>query len=252
MPRYRLEGYGLSLAAHGALLVIAAAVVSRSPADSAAPRPAPAPRMVWAVPGPGSIGGGPDENIQAKTEPRPTGKPASRTASKDSPPRERAFQPRPSPVLPSPPVATGLVDTVGAVTGTPGVLTVGDPEDGPGRGGGRGSGIGTETGHRHGGGGDDGVLPGNGVSWPRLVREVKPNYTGEAMRAQVEGMVTLEIVVLADGSVGHVRIVRSLDSRFGLDQEAIKAVRAWRFEPGRRLGKAIPVRVGVELSFNLR
>ena len=94
--------------------------------------------------------------------------------------------------------------------------------------------------------------PGNGVSWPRLMREVKPNYTADAMRAQVEGLVELEILVLEDGSVGNVRIVRSLDSRFGLDQEAINAVRRWRFDPGRRLGKAVATRVGVELSFNLR
>jgi periplasmic protein TonB len=96
------------------------------------------------------------------------------------------------------------------------------------------------------------VQPGNGVSWPRLVQEVKPNYTADAMRAQVEGLVELEIVVLPDGSVGRVNIVRSLDGRFGLDAEAIRAVRRWRFDPGRRAGKAVAVRVGVELSFNLR
>ena len=100
--------------------------------------------------------------------------------------------------------------------------------------------------------GGDGERPGNGVSWPRLMREVKPNYTADAMRAQVEGLVELEILVLEDGSVGNVRIVRSLDSRFGLDQEAINAVRRWRFDPGRKLGKAVATRVGVELSFNLR
>ena len=102
-------------------------------------------------------------------------------------------------------------------------------------------------GHRRG----EGLTPGNGVTWPRLVREVKPNYTPDAMRAQVEGMVELEILVLADGSVGRVNIVRSLDARFGLDQEAINAVRRWRFDPGRRSGKAVATRVGVELSFNL-
>ena len=99
--------------------------------------------------------------------------------------------------------------------------------------------------HHHHSGEDAGL-------WPRLMREVKPNYTADAMRAQVEGLVELEILVLEDGSVGNVRIVRSLDSRFGLDQEAINAVRRWRFDPGRRLGKAVATRVGVELSFNLR
>ncbi len=116
-----------------------------------------------------------------------------------------------------------------------------------------GPGDGNQLGEKDGPGtGDEGWSPGKGVSWPRLVREVKPNYTPDAMRAQVEGMVELEILVLADGSVGRVNIVRSLDARFGLDQEAINAVRRWRFDPGRQSGKAVATRVGVELSFNLR
>ena len=128
---------------------------------------------------------------------------------------------------------------------------------GPGADGGRGPGIGRGDGDQLGdtdgpGTGDGEWRPGNGVTWPRLVREVKPNYTPDAMRAQVEGMVELDILVLADGSVGRVNIVRSLDARFGLDQEAINAVRRWRFDPGRRLGKAVATRVAVELSFNLR
>ena len=129
---------------------------------------------------------------------------------------------------------------------------------GTGADGGRDDGIGGGDGNRMGrrsgpGAGDDeGLRPGNGVSWPKLVQEVKPNYTADAMRAQVEGRVELEIVVLADGSVGRVSLVRSLDGRFGLDEEAISAVRRWRFEPARHSGKAVPVRVGVELSFNLR
>ena len=58
--------------------------------------------------------------------------------------------------------------------------------------------------------------------------------------------------VLADGSVGVVHIVRSLDGSLGLDQNAIEAVRAWRFRPGTYLGKPVAVKVLIELSFNLR
>ena len=67
-----------------------------------------------------------------------------------------------------------------------------------------------------------------------------------------QGVVELEAIVLPDGSVGEVRIVRSLDSVFGLDQEAIKAVKQWRFVPGTRLGQPVAVLVGVELQFTLR
>ena len=87
---------------------------------------------------------------------------------------------------------------------------------------------------------------------PVPVLQVKPQYTSEAMRAKIQGVVTLEVVVNADGTVGDANVVRSLDPIFGLDQSAIAAVKAWKFKPGRRAGKPIPVLVTVELSFTLR
>jgi protein TonB len=94
--------------------------------------------------------------------------------------------------------------------------------------------------------------PGSGVTLPRVLREVKPQYTSDAMRAKVQGTVLLQCVVKPDGSVGDVQVVRSLDSAFGLDQEAIKAARQWRFAPGMRLGEPVPVLVTIELTFTLR
>jgi len=84
------------------------------------------------------------------------------------------------------------------------------------------------------------------------VREVKPAYTADAMRAKVQGTVWLECVVMPDGTVGRVQVVRSLDSTFGLDQEAIKAAKQWRFRPGTRLGEPVPVLITIELAFTLR
>ena len=92
--------------------------------------------------------------------------------------------------------------------------------------------------------------PGNGVTAPTVVRQVKPQYTPAAMKAKVEGIVGVECVVEATGRVGDVTVTRSLDE--GLDQEAIKAVRQWRFEPGTKDGKAVRVRVTLEMSFTLR
>jgi len=92
--------------------------------------------------------------------------------------------------------------------------------------------------------------PGNGVTAPVVVKQVKPQYTADAMRAKVEGVVTLECVVQPDGLVGEVRVTKALDP--GLDQEAITTVRRWRFEPGKKDGKAVPVRITLDMTFSLR
>ena len=124
---------------------------------------------------------------------------------------------------------------------------------GAGEGGGIGPGEGDGLGPGEGGGVGGGVFrPGNGVSPPRLLQEVKPRYTAEAMRAKIQGSVWLEVVVLPDGSVGNVSVTKSLDSVFGLDQQAMNAAKQWRFSAGTRFGEPVAVLVGLELYFNLR
>ena len=93
--------------------------------------------------------------------------------------------------------------------------------------------------------------PGSGVTSPRLVNDVKPSYTADAMRAKVQGQVVLEAVVLTDGTVGEIRVKRSLDRRFGLDDEAVAAVKKWKFAAGTgtKDGVAVPVLVEIEMSF---
>lgn len=101
---------------------------------------------------------------------------------------------------------------------------------------------------------DEPVLrPGaEGLKVPRILREVKPHYTRDAMKARIEGIVEMEVVVLRDGTVGRIRIVRSLDRVFGLDQQAVQAVQQWRFHPGMRFGRPVAVLVTVELTFTLK
>jgi TonB family protein len=92
--------------------------------------------------------------------------------------------------------------------------------------------------------------PGSGVEPPRLLREVRADYTDEARRANIEGEVELEIVVRRDGTVGDVKIVRGL--RGGLNERAVNAVRQWRFAPGRMKGVPVDVVVEVGVEFRLR
>jgi TonB family protein len=113
--------------------------------------------------------------------------------------------------------------------------------------------VGSGLGPGFGGGTGGGTYrPGNGVTLPRVLREIKPQYTSDAMRAKVQGTVLLECVVRTDGSVGDVQVVRSLDPTFGLDQEAVKAARQWRFAPGTRQGEPVAVLITIELTFTLR
>ena len=95
--------------------------------------------------------------------------------------------------------------------------------------------------------------PGNGVTLPRLVREVKPQYTQEAKDAHIEGTVLVQAIVLTDGNVDtDVKVVRSLDPTYGLDNEAVKAARQWRFKPGTKNGEPVAVRIHIELTFTLK
>ena len=61
-----------------------------------------------------------------------------------------------------------------------------------------------------------------------------------------------EGIVQPDGTVGNIKVSRSLDASFGLDQEAMKALRQWQFAAGTRFGQPVPVLVTVEIAFTLR
>jgi TonB family protein len=94
--------------------------------------------------------------------------------------------------------------------------------------------------------------PGKDVTTPVLVHEVKPNYTREAMQAKIQGGIKLEAIVLKDGTVGDVKVLQSLDTVHGLDEEAIKTMKQWRFKPGTKDNKPVDVQVEVEMTFTLK
>ncbi len=77
-----------------------------------------------------------------------------------------------------------------------------------------------------------------------------PLYSEEARRLGVEGIATVEARIAADGAVGSARIVGSLGH--GLDQNALVAVRQWRFRPALRSGQPIPVWADIDVEFSLR
>ena len=87
---------------------------------------------------------------------------------------------------------------------------------------------------------------------PVPIHQERPQYTQAALAAQIEGQVLLETTVLSDGSVGDVKVVRSLDSELGLDQEAVKALKLWTWKPGTRASQPSSVTVQIEMTFTLK
>jgi TonB family protein len=72
------------------------------------------------------------------------------------------------------------------------------------------------------------------------------------MRARIQGSVLVECVVQTSGVCTDIRVLRSLEPSFGLNDEALKAARQWRFRPGTRQGAPVPVLVTMEITFALR
>jgi protein TonB len=135
---------------------------------------------------------------------------------------------------------------------------LGLPSNGPGSGGGigygKGGGVGPGSGAGYGPGSGGGVgggvyRIGGGVSAPQLVFKVEPEYSEEARKAKYQGTVVLYVVVDEKGYPRDLRVVRTLG--LGLDQKAIEAVQKWRFKPGLKDGKPVPVAAQIEVNFRL-
>lgn len=247
-PRWR-EGTGVSVVAHAVafgILLYAATHVPQvvQTANAVAEK---LPDVFLYRPGagrtPGSGNGStPEPARQAQSPPRKPREIMPSPAPTDTPP---------IPDVTIPVIASQAVETLpGAATS----ITISPgPGSGPGGGTGRGPG-GPGEGPGRGGAGGDIYTIGYGVTAPVLTREVKPSYTGEAMRAKVQGVVDLDAVVLPDGSIDprSIQITRSLDKTFGIDEQAIIAVKQWHFRPGTYKGQPVAVRVAIELAFTLR
>ena len=211
-------------------------------------------QLVWlGEQGPDGGGGGGGNNM-----PRPPSRPVGVRPG----PVEKL--PSPSADLNSVPLAAPAPTLAAALQDLPGLRTQPGPLDlslgpgddgraGAGKGGGSGPGDGVGLGRGSGGNtGGNVYQPGNGVTPPVPLVQPRPNYTTEALRARLQGSTRIRCVVQPSGVCTDIEIVRSLDTVFGLDQEAIKAVQKWRFKPGARFGQPVPVQITIDVEFTLR
>jgi periplasmic protein TonB len=230
--------FGSALAAHGLVLLVVWGMARVAPRLSASTPAVPSSfaRFIFtanAGQGSGRSGGGnrsansaaplrtrgPDQRSVAAASPTVFATPDTISPERDS-----------TPALAVTPMDAGAFAHVGAVDGLPGA-----PSDARGPG---------DTG--------SGTRIGTDVTAPILINHMQPRYTADAMRAKLAGVAVLSGVVGVDGTLHDIRITRSLDAAFGLDQEAIACVRQWRFRPGARQGKPVAVYVTIEVAFNLR
>jgi len=90
---------------------------------------------------------------------------------------------------------------------------------------------------------------GDDITPPTVLSRVEPQYSEEARKARCHGTVVLEAVVKRDGTVDILRVVRGLG--FGLDENAVQALKQWRFKPGTK-NVPVDVALNIEVNFNLR
>jgi bla regulator protein blaR1 len=89
-----------------------------------------------------------------------------------------------------------------------------------------------------------------GMTAPKVLSMIQPDYTQEAKDAKIQGTVRLSVEVDTDGRAKNITVTTPLGA--GLDQNAIGAVAAWRFEPGKKDGVPVKVLATIEVNFRLQ
>jgi TonB family protein len=88
-----------------------------------------------------------------------------------------------------------------------------------------------------------------GVTIPKAIYQPAPEYSDKARRKKIQGVVMVEVVVKADGTVRDVSVVKGLEP--SLDKQAIAGVSKWKFQPATKDGNPVAVRLAVEVDFHL-
>lgn len=117
---------------------------------------------------------------------------------------------------------------------------------GGGMGAGQGNGAGAGTGGNYGGG----VMNvGGGVTAPQVIHSVDPQFTPQARAADLQGTVSIQLIVDSQGNPQDVHVVRHLG--MGLDEKAVEAVRQYRFRPAMYQGHPVAVQMIIDVAFHL-
>lgn len=84
---------------------------------------------------------------------------------------------------------------------------------------------------------------------PKAIHIADPEYSDQARRKKIQGVVMLSVLVTETGEPTDIRLEKSLG--YGLDEKAVDAAARYQFQPGMRDGKPVPMRVVIEMNFRL-
>ncbi|MGD0298827.1 MAG: TonB family protein [Bryobacteraceae bacterium] len=90
---------------------------------------------------------------------------------------------------------------------------------------------------------------GSGVTAPKVLNKMEPEYTEEGRVAKYQGTVVLTVEIDPSGLAQNIRIIKGLG--FGLDENAVTAVQQWQFQPATKDGAAVTVQATIEVNFRL-
>lgn len=88
---------------------------------------------------------------------------------------------------------------------------------------------------------------GPGVTAPRVIRKVEPEFSPLARANQIQGTVVLQLVVSEIGRATQIQVISPLG--YGLDENAIAAIQEWEFAPGQKDGNAVPILATIEVAY---
>lgn len=91
--------------------------------------------------------------------------------------------------------------------------------------------------------------PGGAMSAPHPTYTPDPEYSPEARKAKYQGTIVISLIADPSGTTRDLQVQRPLG--LGLDEMAVEAVTAWKFEPAQKDSKPVPVVLNVEVNFHL-
>jgi len=91
---------------------------------------------------------------------------------------------------------------------------------------------------------------GGNVKPPQIIKHREPKYSDLARRLGYEGVTVLQLTLTEAGTPENIKIIKP--AGFGLDENAVQAVKDWTFKPSTREGRPVRVVVNVEVNYRMR